>query len=110
RCVVIGPQRLEKARDGDKIVARGDQANLFALAVAHLLVADVGQQPIADALTAHRIFQLAALGKEKSDGLGRATIADSAIPGAVWLAQEAQIADARPLGKDISFRTGTLQL
>src|SRR5208337_3500943 len=89
---------------------RRDQANLLALAVADLLIADVGQQPIADALSAHGIFHLAALGDKEANRLGGATIADTTLRCPVRLPQEAKIADARPVGEDLRVRAGALQL
>jgi hypothetical protein len=73
------PSRREELRDGIQIVADGDQRRLHGTVLARLRMADIGHQRIAQALAAHRLFDLAALGHVVGHRLGGAAVADLAI-------------------------------
>ena len=106
---VAGAAGREEPRDGRKIVAGGDEGRFGTSSVANLREADVGEQAVADALSAYGVIEVSALGKVDGDGLASASVADVALGSAVSFAQEAQVADAGTLGADVGFGGGALQ-
>ena len=71
--------------------------------------ADVGEQAVADALSADGVIDVSALGDIEGGGLAGAAIADTALGGAVGFAQDTEVADAGTHGVDVGVGDGALQ-
>src|ERR1700678_988292 len=110
RRAIFRAPRLEKLLRRKKIVARCDQSALLTPAVPHLLISDVREQPVAHALSAHGILGIAPLRNIQAHRLTPAAVSDAAIFGAIRLAQESKVADARPLSVNLGVGSSALQL
>ena len=69
----------EEAGDLGEVVASGDEGWLYVSAAAHLLMADVGHERVAEAFAAGCVFRLAAFGEEERERLGGTAMDEGAV-------------------------------